>query len=256
MTNIALLIKTWNGSQLRQIDELLHNQFADLDVDLKIIGNPINRWVQASIEGEDQTIAMAYIRKEIGTCPVSFDAVDVGMVLKGFVSKIDVEKQRLLVDVGVFEPKPTQAAVYLPNLQLQLTNNRDVTLKQLTTAYAITEGLPLSLKIVSKDPDTLTAELSDEQTLKLQGWQQSLLDRLIVMRTSKELVSEVIERTRLDRDVIDIEHLGLFEFALVCKLGTDAAGLIPRMGRYMRNAVFVVFDAKKVRFERELGLTL
>jgi hypothetical protein len=256
MTDLTLLIKIWNGSQLRQIDELLRNQFADLDVDLKIIGTPTNRWVQVSVEGEDQAVAMAYIRKEIGTCPVSFDTVDVGMVLKGYVSKIDMEKQRLMVDVGVFEPKTTQATIHLPNLQLQLTGNKDVSLKQITEAYAITEGLPLSIKVTSKDPDGLTAELSTEQALKLQGWQQSLLDRLIVMRASKELISEVIERTRLNRDVIDVEPLGLFEFALVCKLGTDAAGLIPRMGRYMRNAVFVVFDAKKARFERDPGLTL
>jgi len=247
MTNLILLTKAWNGGQLRQIEELLTNQFADLEVDLKIIGNPTNRWVQASVEGEDHAVATAYIRKEIGICPTNISAVGAEM-LKGYVSKIDTEKQRLVVDVGVFEPKITPAVVSLADLQLQLTEGRNIALKQITAAYAITEGLPLSVKVISKDTDMLTAELSVEQVVKLRRWQQSLLDRLIVLRASKELVSEVIERTRLNRDVIDVEPLGLFEFALVCKLGTDAAGLIPRMGRYMRNAVFVVFDAKKAWF--------
>jgi hypothetical protein len=246
--NLTLFVKAWNGGQLRQIDELLHSQFADLEVDVKVLGNPVNRWVQVSVEGEDEAIAVAYIRKEIGVCPVSFDAVETAMVLKGYVSKIEVEKQRLMVDVGVFEPKVTQVVVSLSNLQTQLVGGKNVALKQIVEAYAVTEGLPLSVKVISKDADILEAELSAEQVVKLQSWQQSLLDRLIVLRTSKELVSEVLERTRLDRDVIDVESLGLFEFALVCKLGTDAAGLIPRMGRYMRNAVFVVFDAKKARF--------
>jgi len=248
MTNLTLLTKAWNGGQIRQIDELLHTQFADLDVDLKILSNPTNRWVQISIEGEDQAVATAYIRKEIGICPASLDAIDADMVLKGYVSKIDIEKQRLMVDVGVFEPKATQAVVPLSNLQLQLADGKNIMLKQITDAYAITEGLPLSVRVISKDADILTAELSSEQATTLQNWRQSLLDRLIVLRASKELVSEVIERTRLNRDVIDVEPLGLFEFALVCKLGTDAAGLVSRMGRYMRNAVFVVFAAKKARF--------
>jgi hypothetical protein len=70
-------------------------------------------------------------------------------------------------------------------------------------------------------------------------------------------VNTTVERTRLDRDVIEVEDLGLFEYALTCKLGTEARGLIPRVGRYMRNAVFVVFNSKKsIGFLGEQGLTL
>ena len=67
----------------------------------------------------------------------------------------------------------------------------------------------------------------------------------------------MLERTRLNRDVIGIETLGMFEHALTCKLGTDAAGLISIVGRYMRNSVFVIFNAKKsIDFLGEQGLTL
>jgi hypothetical protein len=41
--------------------------------------------------------------------------------------------------------------------------------------------------------------------------------------------------------------LGLFEHALVCKLGTDAVGLISKVGRGLRNARFVVFSPRKIR---------
>jgi hypothetical protein len=255
MTNLTLLVKAWNGGQLRQIDEMLHAQFEDLDVEVKILGNPINRWVKVSVEGEDEVIAAAYMRKEIGTCPVSLDAVEEGVVLKGYVSKLD--DGRLVVDVGVFEPKITQAAVSLACLQTQLAGGKEASLRTIAETYAIAEGLPISIKVISKDAEGLQAELPPEQVDKLQGWQQSLLDRLIVLRASRELVSSTLERTRLERDVIDVEALGLFEYALTCKLGTDAAGLIPRVGRYMRNAVFVVFNAKKSSgLLGEQGLTL
>jgi hypothetical protein len=92
----------------------------------------------------------------------------------------------------------------------------------------------------------LQAELSPDQIEKMLLWQQSLLDRLIVLGAAVRDIETVLERARLKRDVIDTERLGLLEYALTCKLGTDAAGLIPRMGRYMRNAVFVVFDPRKI----------
>jgi hypothetical protein len=54
-----------------------------------------------------------------------------------------------------------------------------------------------------------------------------------------------VAQAGLNRDVIDVETLGMFEHALVCKLGTDAAGLIGRVGRKLRKAKFTVFNPKK-----------
>jgi hypothetical protein len=92
----------------------------------------------------------------------------------------------------------------------------------------------------------LQTELSAGQVEKLHAWQQSLLDRLIILGASKETIESVLERTRLTRDVIDVEALGMFEHALTCKLGTNAAGLVSVMGRYLRNSVFVVFSQKSL----------
>jgi hypothetical protein len=41
--------------------------------------------------------------------------------------------------------------------------------------------------------------------------------------------------------------MGMFEHALTCKLGTDAAGLISKIGRKLRNARFTVFNPRKIR---------
>jgi hypothetical protein len=248
-------VKAFNAGQLKQIDELLQEQFDDLDVKAKVTANPTVKWVHVSIEGEDEVIAAAYARKEIGTCPVSLDTVEAGALLRGYVSKIDETKGQLMVDVGVFEPKVTQAAVPLATLREQFSTGKDIGLRKITEAYGIAEGIPLSVEVTSKDAESLKAKLSSEQVEKLKGWQQSLLDRLVILRAPKELVTVTLERTHLDRDVIDVEQLGFFEFALICKLGTEARGLIPRVGRYMRNAVFVVFNSKRsLVFAGEQGL--
>jgi len=245
MIKLTLFVKAFNGGQLKQIDELLQDQFEELDVEAKILANPATKWVQVEIEGEDEAVAAAFIRKEIGVCPVSLDNVEEKTTLKGYVSKVDESRGQLIVDVGVFEPKVVHAVVSLVALRTQLSGGKEATVKTIAETYGIAEGLPIAVKITSKAADGLKAEFAQEQVEKLEAWQQSLLDRLIVLRAPRELVTTTLERTRLDRDVIDVERLGFFEFSLTCKLGTDARGLIPRVGRYMRNAVFVVFNAKR-----------
>ena len=164
------------------------------------------------------------------------------------------------VDVGIFEPKIIQATIPVAYLQAQLADGRKVDLKKISEAYGFQVNLPLSVKAIclnGEEDKLLEAELSTAQIEKIRLWQQSLLDRLIVLGASLSEIETVLERTRLNRDIIGTEALGLFEHALTCKLGTDAAGLIPKIGRYMRNARFVVFNPKKVSgFIGESALTL
>jgi hypothetical protein len=245
VTTLTLAIKVSHGGQLKQVDEALKDAFEDLDVEVYLSGNPVHGWAQVSLQGEDEAIATSYVNREFGTCPVSLKAVTESAVLKGYISKVDAAKQELKVDVGVFEPKVIHATIPLASLQSQLANGRKGELAKISEAYSLVEGLPLSVKVIHVGGEELRAEFAAVQVDRLSGWRQSLLDRLIVLGASADAVKVVLERTRLDRDVIDAEALGMFEQALTCKLGTDAAGLIPKVGRYMRNGVFWVFNSEK-----------
>lgn len=248
MTTLTLLVKASNLGQAKQVDELLKTQFEELDVDVEVLTSTANRWVRVELSGEDEAIATSYVNKEIGTCPTSLENAKSYPVLRGFVSKVDLGKQELVVDVGIFEPKIILATVSLTCLQAQLLDGRKADLKKIAENYGLVERSPLSIKplsLIAEDAEGLEAELSVDQVEKLHAWPQSLLDRLIVLGASKETIENVLVRTRLTRDVIDIETLGMFEHALTCKLGTNAAGIVGIVGRYLRNSVFVVFNAKK-----------
>jgi hypothetical protein len=250
MVTLTLLVKASNSGQLKQVDELLKSEFENLDLDVKVLGTPVNKWVQVSLSGEDEVIATSYINKNIGTCPINIKNVDKFMVLKGYISKVDIDNAELKVDIGVFEPKIIHATIPLAYLQAQLADGRKVDLKKTSDAYGFHVNLPLSIKAVSlngEENKLLQAELSMAQIEKIRLWQQSLLDRLIVLNASLSQIETVLERTRLNRDIIGTEALGLFEHVLTCKLGTDAAGLIPKIGRYMRNSVFIVFSPEKIK---------
>jgi len=248
MTTLTLLVKTSNIGQVKQTEELLKTQFEELDLEIKVLTTTDNKWVQVSVSGEDETIATSYINKEIGICPKSLENAKKYPVLKGYISKLDLDKQEMIVDVGIFEPKITLATVSLKCLQSQLVNERNLDLKKIAEKYGFAERLPLRIKPLfsnGEENEFLQAELSREQIEKLHEWQQSLLDRLIILGASKDKIGNVLERTRLNRDVIGLETFGMFEHALICKFGTDAAGLISIVGRYLRNSVFIVFNTKK-----------
>jgi hypothetical protein len=249
MTTLTLLAKASNLRQLQQVTDLLQAELGELDLEFKVLGNSVNKWVQVELSGEDEPIATNYIKQKLGTCPQTLQNITGGTILRGYLSKIDGARQQLWVDVGIFEPKAIQAVVSLPSLQAHLAEGRKVDLQKIAQTFGLQEGLPLSMKIVGLagvEAGVLEAELSGEQLEQLDKWQRSLLDRLVILGASAGEVAAVLERTRLVRDVVEVEDLGLFEHALTCKLGTDAAGLVSKMGRYMRNARFVVYSPRFV----------
>jgi hypothetical protein len=247
VTTLTLLTKAFNQGQLKQIATDLQTAFEDLETNATVIGNPVNKWVQVEVSGEDEGVARSYINKQMGTCPVNADNVKVGSELKGYIQKSDTPEV-LTVDVGVFEPKSIYAAIPLETLQTQLLDGRKVALKKIAELYGFNTDMPLTIKVTALNVEAgkMDAELSLTQVEKFKNWQDSLLDRLIILGTTSDDVVTTLERTKLNRDIISTEALGLFDLVLTCKLGTDAAGLIPKIGRYMRNARFVVFNPKKI----------
>ena len=149
MTILTLFAKASNPKQLKQISDLLKAELGDLDLEIEVLGSPVSKWVQVALSGEDEPIATNYINKRIGTCPANKKNVTKFSVLKGYIFKVDAEKQELQIDVGVFEPKITQAAIALSYLQAQLADGRKDDLKKIADKYGFQEGLPISIKITN-----------------------------------------------------------------------------------------------------------
>jgi len=247
LTILTLLTKTYNKGHIKQIETSLQTTFEDLDAQVKVLGNSVNRWVKVEITGEDEGVAKSYITKQIGICPNSIDEVLAGAELKGYIQKIDTS-ETLTVDIGILEPKIVYAHIPLATLQVQLLGGKETSLKKIAELFALSADLPVSIKVndTHVGKNVIEAEFSATQIKMFKNWQDSLLDRLVILGATDEEVNLTLERTRLNRDVISTEALGLFEQVLTCKLGTDATGLIPRIGRYMRNARFLVFNPKKL----------
>jgi hypothetical protein len=248
MTEIILLSKIYNSHQMKQIDLILSDLIGDLNVDLSIKGTLADRWVQLDLSGEDEAVATKLLEREVGFCPVSLDNVKKFAALKGYVVNLEESIEEISLDIGVVQPKTVYATIPLKHLQSHFAEGRKTTLNKINELWGICENLPLNIKVldVNTEKNRVEAELQPTQIRKLVLWKDSLLDRLLVIGASLHEVNSAVEQEGLSRDVIEVESLGIFEHVLVCKLGTDAAGLIGRIGRRLRKAKFTVFNPKKI----------
>jgi hypothetical protein len=249
MTVLTLLTKINHNFQLKQVDKALMPMLKGLEVDAEILGTVADGWVQIDLAGEDEGVATNYLIKEVGLCPSSFESVKKFSKLKGYVKNIAKSGSELSVDVGVFQPKIVCATVALRRLRGQLVDGREIALGRLAALFGLCEGLPLTVKVtdLNEKESRINAELSSKQVGRYANWRESLLDRLMVLGSSLHEIKIALQHAKLERDIIDVEPLGLLEHALTCKLGTDATGLIPKIGRNLKNAKFAVFNPKTLR---------
>lgn len=247
MTTLTLLTKISNSDQLNQVHKAVETLLSGLEVEIEILGSVADGWVQIAFSGEDEGIAANYVIQEVGLCPSSFENVGEFSTLKGYIQKIG--KNELTVDVGIFQPKIVYATVPLRHLQDELVDGRKIAISKIAKLFGFCEGVPVNVKVngLKGIKNLIDVKLSSEQIRKYIVWQESLLDRLLVLGPTLREVEATIEKGRIDRDVINVEPLGLFEHSLTCKLGTDATGLIPKIGRKLKNARFAVFNPKTLR---------
>jgi hypothetical protein len=246
MPTVTLPIKVYNNFQIKIFDKNLRSMLKGLKVETKICGISSRRLVQIAVSGEDERVALNYLREEIGLCPTFLQHVEKFSTVKGYVASLN--KKELYVDIGLFSPSTIDAAISLKRLQAQLVDGRKMAFKKIADVFGFVENLPLSVKIcsVDKGKSRVEAVLSEKQLALYRSWTKSLLDRLIVLGVSFNEVVLALKKTRCNRDVVSIERLGLFESAVVCKLGTDAVGLIPKIGGKTRNADFSIFNPRKI----------
>ena len=255
MTTAALLEKELGSSSFGKLEAMLSSVCKDLKVKVRVQGRTLGGWVQVEVTGEDESVALKLLDREVGLAPIRAERVARFSALRGKIVDSDRSTTALSVDVGVFAPAVYYAVVPLERLQAQLADGKNLPLQRLVKLFCLYEFMPLNVKITSDlnvKKEFWEAELSEMQLSVFSDWLSSNLDRLFVLNASRREVEEVVERARHSRDIVRIESLGLLEYALVCKLGTDAVGLVPKLGPYLRSASLAPFAPRRIKEELKL----
>lgn len=248
MSTITLLTKAYNDFQLKQTREFLKTKLEGLKISTQITGTTSRGWAQITFSGEDEKVALNYLAEEIGICPTSFGNVMRFSTVRGRIMSLNSSQNGLCIDIGLFSPNIVDATISLQTLQAQLAKGRKVALRKLIELFGFLDDIPLKVKIqtLREEERRVEAELAEKQLETYRNWMDSLLDRLFVVGASYDEIKSALQNASLERDIIDVEPLGMFEHAIICKLGTDARGLIPRLGKPLHNAAFAVFNPRRI----------
>jgi len=250
MPTVVLLEKVYGPFSPETFEPALSSLCKGLKVRLRIVGKTGRGWIQTEVSGEDETAVLHFIDREIGLAPISVGKLKKFCVIRGRVVFSGKSRNELCVDVGVFSPETYDAVVPLQRLQAQLADGVKLPLQRLIELFCLYDNLPLKVKIagsVDAQKKMVEAELAEAQLSQIMYWLRSHLDRLLVLGAPLSDVEHAVRASGHFRDVVKIETLGLLEQAVLCKLGTDAVGLMPKLGRLLPDAVLAPFCPRKIR---------
>ncbi len=250
MPKFTLLEKVYCSFSPKTFETLFSSLLKGLKVKLKVVGETNRGWIQIEVFGEDALAALHFIDRKIGLAPVTLNKLKKFSVMRGRVFFPEKSKKQLYVDIGIFSPETYDAFLPLQRLQAQLADGKKISLQRMVALFCLYDNLPLKIKImreVDAQKKRIEAELAESQLSQITSWISSGFDRLIVLGALCSEVKRAVKLSRHHRDIIKIESLGILEHVVLCKLGTDAVGLIPKLGRLIQDAFFVPFSPRKIQ---------
>ena len=249
MPTITVLDKIYGSNSVANFENHYCTIVEGLEVELQLKGKNDRGWIQLEINGNDTPIALSLLEQKIGLAPSSADELQKFSVLKGRIVSLDEKSNQLNVDLGLNSPK-LDAIISEKDLQAQLADGKQIPIKELTALFCLLKNFPVEVKLlenVNQKGSTVRAVLSDAQISLFKSWVGFRFDRLIILGASFSKMERALNGSRHGRDIIKTEQLGALEHAVLCKLGTHAVGLIPKIGRYMKSSVVLApFSPKKI----------
>lgn len=248
MPTVTLLEKLYANISLKMAESQIQASCKGLEVTVRVAEATSRRWLQLNVSGEDEVAALNLLKKKFGIAPAYIKNIREGNIYTGKIIFSGKSRTEIHVDIGAFLPKHMIAAVSLQHLQSQLVDGKRLPLQRLSQLFCFLDNFPVEILIkgTHNEQRFFAAELSERQILLFSSWVASNLDRLVVLGAFPKTIENAVRASGHLRDIVEIENLGMLEHAIVCKLGTDAVGLIPRFGRLIPNAVFGVFSPTEI----------
>ena len=216
----------------------------DVSVQLVVTGNG---FVNAEVQGSDSEFFVELIKREMGLAPRNLSEIEVDDNFKAFVNGINAKRQSIEVEIGPVSTN-VKSEITREALIAQLCDGKAIPVDKVTQTYCIQEGTPILVRIksINSERRRIEAWISDDQVARFEQWRRERTHRIIAVGGSHDKLREVIRLSKADRDIIQIEELSFTTNSLVCKLGTDAPGIIAKIGRYISEFKLYAFLPEKV----------
>jgi hypothetical protein len=205
----------------------------------------IHRWLTINARGDDAEAFSNLLRKKMGEAPVEIRRIEKWDNLRGYVTGAGGVGFGVYVDIGVLEPRPKDALYPLHRLRAQLSDGTQESVKKVLADNALLDYFPVKTVVTGIEGDKITVELADETLDMFLSWRKYPLDRLVAVGLSTDQAQKVVRQMKLTTDIIEICPLSLFVQSFVLKIGTDAPGIIAKVGGRLRGVHLASYRARK-----------
>ena len=228
----------------QRLEKALEELKTELNATATLDGFTSNRWARIGIVGEDSEILAQLIANEYGLAHTDTQGIEVHGVYESII--IGSGSKGLEFDVGLESPAHITCSVPASHLIAQLADGKDIQCREIIKDYCLFPGVRLSVRVTRKTDNEIEAWLADSEIERLSEWITSGLDRIEVFDCYKQEVEAAILKGNLSRDLISADRITLTVQAIVCKLGTDAIGLIPKLGSILKRQKLNPFIPKRI----------
>ncbi len=195
------------------------------------------------MKGEDDEAFLNLLKEKFATAPVDGSKVEKWDVVKGSIVGAGRVGFGVYVDLGVLEPVAKDGLYPLHRMRAQLADGVSKSCREILEQNGLVDDFPVRARVTAIDGERISLELSDETCELFYSWRKLPFDRVVATGVMQQEVEGAVKSARLQYDVIRTETLSLFSQCLVCKTGTDAPGVIAKIGRYLKGVRLAAFRA-------------
>jgi len=222
---------------LQELEVELRKISGDLKVDIMELEASGSGWVSIEYSGDDSEVFTEALKRRYGFAPVEFSRLAVGDIYRGFITDSGRVGFGLYLDIGVMSPSRLDGLYPLHRMRAQLADGSSQPLRQILRRLGLHDGLPLDVRIEElAGTGKMTLALTDKQESCFKDWERYPFDRVIVVGSLLRKVHAAIRKSGLEGDILGVERLSLTVHILTCKLGTEAPGVIAKLGRHLSTA--------------------
>jgi hypothetical protein len=222
---------------LQQFNLKLEEETKELDVKIKKLDITSGDWIRIEYNGEDNEIFTELLRRDHGFIPIELAKVEHEETYRGFIIGNEEHGRGLSIDIGIISPRRSYGLYPLHRIRAQLGEDKTESLKEITEKFSLYKGIPFNVKIEGiKNVKKINVAATDQQESSMKDWDRYPFDRVIVLGALNNQVRKAIQTNRLTRDIIRVDPLSFTSSLLTCKLGTDAPGVISKIGQELKHA--------------------
>lgn len=209
----------------------------DLQLDIKFQDPDSEGRVSIEATGEDIQVLKSFLQKHFGLLPKS---IRPGKIFRAYVKDINETKEEMSLEVGVSE-----SPLVLPRLLLQKAlGSGSVPFTKLASAFCLRPNFPVEVSVREFGKDNAVASLSRAQRAMFLQWSADLLDRIIVLGTTRRSVKNALAKTGNLRNITDSERLAFFTQCIPVKLGLDSLRITKTLENELAPTEVCLFDAR------------